>query len=198
MAPSSALPLRTFDESSPSDPLPFAQGTDEAGRFADALDQDVACAVEGGLRIRDAFFGVDVFCGLRFGIERRIGEQRIAKRLEPGLARDLRLGASLGLEGRVKVLELDLGGRAVDLARKLGRELALLLDRFQNGRAAVLELGQIAEPLLELAKLRVVETAGALLAVAGDERAPSRLRRAAPRRLRPGRCRRRARTRCVD
>ena len=36
--------------------------------------------------------------------------------------------------------------------------------------AAVLQLAQVAQPLFELAQLGVVEAAGGLLAVAGDER----------------------------
>ena len=41
---------------------------------------------------------------------------------------------------------------------------------FRTSRAAILQLAQVAEPLLELAQLRVVEAARLLLAVAGDER----------------------------
>ena len=40
----------------------------------------------------------------------------------------------------------------------------------EHGRAAVLELAQVAEPLLERAQLCVVEAARDLLAVARDER----------------------------
>ena len=54
--------------------------------------------------------------------------------------------------------------------RQLRRQLALLVDALEDGRAAILQLAQIAEPLLELAQLRVVEPAGLLLAVARDER----------------------------
>ena len=49
-------------------------------------------------------------------------------------------------------------------------ELALRTDRLEDRGAALLELAQVAQPLLERAQLRVVETAGRLLAVAGDER----------------------------
>ena len=41
-------------------------------------------------------------------------EERIGQRLEPRLARDLRLGAALGPVGRVEVFQLDLGFCAVD------------------------------------------------------------------------------------
>ena len=58
----------------------------------------------------------------------------------------------------------------IDRLRQLGRELALLLDALQHGGAPVLQLAQVAEALLQLAELRVVEAARLLLAVAGDER----------------------------
>ncbi len=106
---------------------------DQRGRLADALDQNVAGAFQGGFGVGDAFAGIDELRGLRLGIERGVLEQRFAQRLEPGLARDLRLGAALGLEGRVQVLQLDLGRRAADGARQLRRQLALLLDALQDG-----------------------------------------------------------------
>src|SRR5690606_26959865 len=48
-------------------------------------------------------------------------------------------------------------------------QLALLAHRLQDRRAPVLQLPQIAQPLLDGAQLRVVEHLGGLLAVAGDE-----------------------------
>ena len=104
------------------------------------------------------------------GSSSRVGQQRVAQRLQSRLARDLRLGAALRLVGRIQVFQLDLGLRIRDGARQLRRQLALLLDALQHRGAAVLQLAQIAEPLLQLAQLRVVEAAGLLLAVARDER----------------------------
>ena len=90
-------------------PLPLAQRADQLGLLGDALDQDVARAVERGLGVGDALLGVDELRGLGVRIERGVGEQRVGERLEARLARDLRLGAALGLVGRVQVLQLDLG-----------------------------------------------------------------------------------------
>jgi hypothetical protein len=53
---------------------------------------------------------------------------------------------------------------------QLGRHLALFLDRLDDRRAALLELAQVAQALLEQAQLDVVEPAGGFLAVARDER----------------------------
>ena len=51
-----------------------------------------------------------------------------------------------------------------------GVELALLADRIEDRPAPVFELAQIGEARLQRAQLRVVERAGRLLPVAGDER----------------------------
>jgi hypothetical protein len=74
----------------------------------------VACAVQRGFGVGDAFAGIDEAAGFRLGIERRVLKQRFAKRLEPSLTRDLRLGPPLRLLRRVKVLQLDLGRRTID------------------------------------------------------------------------------------
>jgi hypothetical protein len=151
-------------------PQPFAQAADDGRCLGDALDEDVARAVQRRLDIGDALAGVDELGGFRLRVERRVAQQRFAQRLEAGLARDLRLRAPLRLVRRVEVFQLDLGRRPVDGACQLGRQLALLVDGLEDSRAAILELAQVGKPLLQLAQLRVVEAAGLLLAVARDER----------------------------
>ena len=42
-------------------------------------------------------------------------------------------------------------------------------NRFEDAPAAVLELAQVAQPLLQLAELGIVQGAGGFLPVAGDE-----------------------------
>ncbi len=49
-------------------------------------------------------------------------------------------------------------------------ELALLFDGGQHGLTTLVELTQVTQALLERAQLAVVEAAGDLLAVPGDER----------------------------
>ena len=81
----------------------------QLGVLGDALDQDVARAVERRLASATPFSASRNLAGLRFGSSGGFGEQRVGQRLEPGLARDLRLGAPLRLERQVDVLQLDLG-----------------------------------------------------------------------------------------
>jgi hypothetical protein len=59
---------------------------------------------------------------------------------------------------------------AVDLRPQLVGELALLLDRGEDGGPPLFELAQVAQALVQRAQLRVVERAGDLLAVPGDKR----------------------------
>ena len=53
------------------------------------------------------------------GIERRVGEQPVGQRLDAGFARDLALGAALGLVRQVQVLQFLLGGRGLDRRAQL-------------------------------------------------------------------------------
>ncbi len=53
---------------------------------------------------------------------------------------------------------------------QLRGELLLLLDARENRSPALLELPQIAETLGQVAQLCVVQCAGGLLAITGDER----------------------------
>jgi hypothetical protein len=70
----------------------------------------------------------------------------------------------------VRRFEHLLAVRAFDGPAQFGRELALLVDALQDRRAAVFELAQVQQTLLERAQLRVVEIAGDFLAIPGDER----------------------------
>ncbi|OPZ03573.1 MAG: hypothetical protein BWZ09_02375 [Alphaproteobacteria bacterium ADurb.BinA305] len=146
-----------------------AQLAEQGGVLGEVLHQDLARAVEHRLGVGKTGLGVDVLFGFDFGRQGRVGEQCLGQRADAGLARDLCLGAALGLVGKVEVLEALLGVGVLDLGTQLGGELALLLDRGQHGGAAVFELAQVAQALLQRAQLRVVQATGDFLAVAGDE-----------------------------
>ena len=105
-----------------------------------------------------------------FGVGRRVVDKLLLQRLEPGLARDVRLGLAALFVGQVEVLHARLRVRAEDRLLQLVGEFALLLDAFQHGLLALGEFEQVGVALLDVAQLRVVEAACGLLAVAGDER----------------------------
>ena len=137
------------------------------------LDQNIARAFERGFHVGHAVFGrglvIDVLRRFLLRIERGIGEQRIGQRLQPGLARNLRARAALGLIGQVDIFQRLLGRRRLDGAAQFVGELALLLDGRQDHRAPLFQFAQIKQPLFQIAQLRVVQIAGNFLAIARDE-----------------------------
>ena len=149
-------------------PHPLAQPADEVGVLPEPLDEDRAGALQRRGGVGDLL--VDVAGGHRGGILGGIGEQRVGQRLQTRLARRHRLGAALGLVGQVDVLQAGLRLGGADLLLQHRIELALLADLLQDGAAPLLQLAQVAQALLQRAQLDVVERAGGLLAVAGDER----------------------------
>ena len=100
----------------------------------------------------------------------RLRQQQFGQRLEPGFLGDLRLGAALRLERQIDVFQPPLAVGGKDRRLQRGIELALLADRIEDRGAALLELAQIIQALLQRAQLRVVEPAGDFLAVARHER----------------------------
>ncbi len=151
-------------------PQPLAQLADDVGVLGEPLDEDRPGALERRRDVGHALLGVHVRGGLGVRVAARVLEQAERERLEARLAGDLRLGAPLGLVRQVDVLEPRLGVRGEDLRLELRRQLALGAHRLQDHGAPLLELAQVAEPLVEVAEHRVVEAAGDLLAVPGDER----------------------------
>ncbi len=130
----------------------------------------MARAVECGLGVRNTLARIDEFLRLRLRIKRGIGKQRLAQGLETCLLGDLRLGAPLGLEGRIDVFQFHLGGSARDGTRQFRRELALFVDALEDSGATILQLSAGSPSRSSsLRRLRVVQTARLLLAVARDE-----------------------------
>ena len=156
----------------------FAQGLQQARILGETLHQDLTRAVERGLDVGYAgivaLFGGEGLaqiagcCLVR--IQRRVRQQGIRQRLQPGLLRDLHLAAPLRLERQIEVFQLRLVRRQREGLQQLGRHLVLPGDRFDDGRAARFQFAQVAQPLFQQAQLRIIQPARRLLAVARDER----------------------------
>ena len=137
--------------------------------IGELLGDDVARTRERILGIRDVLARE---CG-SFG-DRITGfplrEDLLGEQLQPTLARDR--GARLAARAVrcVEVLELGLRGCGEELLLELGRQLALLLDRGEDGCAARFELDQIRPALFDRADLDLVEPARPLFAIPRDER----------------------------
>jgi len=95
---------------------------------------------------------------------------RVRKRLEALLLRNLRARAALGLVGLVEVFKRGLLVAGRDLRGELVGELALAVDRLQDRFLARFQLRVVGQPFLDLADRHLVEVAVRLLAVARDER----------------------------
>ena len=146
----------------------LAQLPDQVGVLGEPLDQDGAGAFQGRGDVRDVLVEEALCSALR--ITRGVSEQQVSQRLQARLAGDLGLGPPFGLVRQVQVLEPGLGVRGADLRFELAGQLSLGGDLDEDRIPALVELAQVAEPLLERAQLRVVQGAGGLLAVPGDER----------------------------
>src|SRR5512143_942639 len=99
-----------------------------------------------------------------------MGKKQVGKRLEASFTGDLRLGPPLRLVWQTDVLEPRLAVGGLDRLPERIVELALLADAPEDRRAAILQLAQVPQPLLQRPQLRVVEGTGGFLAVTRDER----------------------------
>ena len=107
--------------------------------------------------------GVEVV-GRRSGLEDLAGQFFQAARARQRCQRLL-----LGLVGQIEVFQ-PLGGRGrEDLLGQLLRQLALGLDRTQDGLLAIGQEPHLRQPVLDLPDLLFVQSARLILAIAGDE-----------------------------
>jgi hypothetical protein len=141
----------------------------EFGILGPGLHQYLACTIEHGLDVGETGLRVQVVGREPLRVLRGVGQDRLGQRPDTGLACDLRLGAALRLVRQVEILQPLLGVGGLDLRGKLARQLSLLLDAPEDGRPPILELPQVAEAVLQLAQLHVVQSPRRFLAVTGDE-----------------------------
>ena len=151
-------------------PQEGAQPGEQLGVFREALHQNLLGAVQGVLGGGDLVLFVQVAGGGLLRILAGIVRQRVGERFQAGLAGDLRAGAALGLVRQVEVFQAGFGVRFLDRLFQFRGQFFLLGDALEDGLAALLQLAQIAQPLFQCAQLGIVQTAGHLLTVAGDER----------------------------
>ena len=159
-------------------PQPLAHVLHQGRVFGPALAQNVAHAVQHGLGRREVraglavvqhLGGLEVSSGLGQRMQTRIGPQRVGQWLDAEFPRNLPLGAALLLKRQVNVFQLLLGRRGGNRNAQRVGELALLVNAFEHRLAALGQLAQIAQPVLQFAQLNIVQAAGGLLAVAGNK-----------------------------
>jgi hypothetical protein len=145
----------------------LAQTAQQTGVFAQFFDQDIARAVQRILLGRDSLGDIGLRQHGRIG--GAVGKDGTQQRLQPVFAGDHRLGAPLGFERKIKVLEHRFGVRPGNRAGERVGQLALRCDLGQNAGAALFQIAQIVQPLGQLAQLRIVKPACDLFAIARDK-----------------------------
>ncbi|MPM54547.1 hypothetical protein SDC9_101325 [bioreactor metagenome] len=160
-------------------PQPLAHVLHQRGVFGPTLGKDIAHAVQhrrhggeisAGLAVGQHFRIFQKGLGLLVRVQRRVGKQLVGQRLDAEFLGDLALGAALLLERQIDVFQFLLGRRGGNRGAQRIGQLALLVNGLEHRLAAVVQLAQIGQALVQRAQLRIVQTARGLLAVAGHKR----------------------------
>ena len=128
-------------------------------------------ALQGGILIRNPQFDTDKRSSQ---LVQSNGSALSCKKLlrqgfQPLLFSDGRLGAPLRLKGQVQIFQLRLLPTGNNPRLQLRRQLALFINGFKNRPAPYVKFLMIGQPLFYQANLHLIEFAGRLFAVAGDE-----------------------------
>ena len=150
-------------------PEEFAQFFKHVSIFKENFCEDVASTIKRCAHVGHALVRVNKGRGLRFRVAHGIFPQHHGQRLQPCLSGYLRTSTALGLIRQIQVFQTLLGIGRPNVAFKLFGELARVAQGLQDRSAALLELTLIDQLLLQIAQLRVIESAGDFLAVAGDK-----------------------------
>ena len=164
------LAVAHFRDDAPAVPEILAQRADQLRVFGKTLNQNRARALQRSLGRLDGLGRVNERKRCLARVFGRVGDQHVGQRLKAALSRDHRFGATLGFEGKINILQPRLAVGCVDNGAQRVVELALRIYAVNDLRAAVFELAQIAQPLIERAQLRIVQRASDFLAIARDER----------------------------
>ena len=160
---------QTPQMSLPAQQLP--QGLADGGIVRQQLRYDVVGPLEGVGQSLHPLLWVHIVPGglLRSRAVPALVQQQKGQGLQALLPGHRGPGAALLLIGAVQVLHLRQGGGAVDGGGQLVGELPLAVDGVFHLLAALVQVPQIAQPVLQGPQGGVVHAAVQLLAVAGDE-----------------------------
>ena len=140
------------------------------GVFVDPLGDDVAGAGQGLGHGVDLFFLVDERGGGLVHILDLLFEDQVGQRLQALFLGLGGAGAALGPVGQVDVFQHGHGLGGQDLIFKLVGEFAQFFQRGQDGGAAFVQFAQLVDAVADGGDGHLVQAAGGLFAVAGDER----------------------------
>ena len=148
----------------------------EFGIVGHFFGEDIAGALEGGLRIGEALLFGEVDAGDFFGGVAGIflSPHQAGQRFKTEFLRNRRTGALLGFVRSVNIFEERLVLTGFNLGLEFGSQLALFLDALEDRFLAVHQFLQIIATVADVAQFNFVEGSRLVLAVAGNEgdRAP--------------------------
>ena len=137
---------------------------------AEAFSKNVSCAIKRCLSICKPLFGIDEGDCFTKRIQRSVRQKSVGERFETRFLRNGRARAALALIGRIEVFELLLGLGVQKAFLQGVIELALSLNCGKDCLATIIKLSEIHQTLFERPQLRIRESAGHFLAVAGNKR----------------------------
>ena len=141
------------------------------GVFADDFGDDVPGAGHGVLGVFHAFFRVHMIGGQSKGIYRFVLlQQRHGQGLQALFPGDGGFCPALGLVRQVDVLQFGHGLGGHHLLLEFVSEMAVFFQGTQDGFTAVVNGGQLGQPVPDCRDLHFVQAAGGFLAIPGNKR----------------------------
>ena len=143
----------------------------KVGVFGDLFGEDVAGSSQRSGDVGNILVGLHERGGCLFHVpaEGLAANQR-SQRLEPPLFGQRCSRATLRFVRQIQVFQDSFGLDLPEVPEQLGAELALFFDLRDDRSAPLLELRKIGLALRDAADLHLIQPAGGLLAVAGNER----------------------------
>ena len=138
--------------------------------FVDHLRQNVTGAGEGVLDRGNPFFRIDEAGRGRFRISPALVEDLTGQRFQALFPGSHGARSAFGAIGQIHIFENGQGIRPLDGGRQRLGQMAVLLERFQNRRAAFVELPQLVQTVADGGDRHLIQAAGGLFAVPGDKR----------------------------
>ena len=154
-------------------PQKIPQLTDQIGIFTKALHQDVLGTIERRFDISNTLFTLDTDGHKAFGFgfwrQRWIVVEGIGQWFETGFNSDLAFGATFRFIREIKILEAGFGIGLLDRLFQFRGQLVLFGNTFKNGVPTLFHLTKVAQALLKVTQLGIVQIVSYLLSVTGDK-----------------------------
>ena len=151
-------------------PQPGAQSGQQVGVLGETFHQDLLGTIQRFLGGIDAVFSIQVAGCQLFRAQRGIRQNGIGEGFQTRFAGDHGAGTTLRLVRQVQIFQTSLAVGLQNLRFQCRSQLVLFADAFQDCHAALFQFAQVAQALIQITQLGVVQPAGGFFPVAGDKR----------------------------